>query len=92
MALLNTAPHGFSCPSGHTTTSLAAATSLFLYHKKWGAVALVMAGLVAFSRMYFFVHYLTDVLFGVVLGIACALAARWIVQKIRTATGRKEQM
>lgn len=91
MALLIPAPHGFSCPSGHTTSSFAAATSVFLWNKKWGALALVMAALVGFSRMYFFVHYLTDVLFGVALGILCALAARWIIGKIRSAIARKER-
>ena len=90
ITLLIPAPHGFSCPSGHTTSSFAAATSVFLQNKKWGAVALVMAGLVACSRMYFFVHYLTDVLIGIALGIGCALAARWIIGKIRAAVSRKE--
>ncbi len=83
MALLIPAPHGFSCPSGHTTSSFAAATSIFLYNKKWGAVALVWAGLVGFSRMYFFVHYLTDVLFGIALGAACAVAAWWLLRLLR---------
>lgn len=73
LQLLIPQPSGFSCPSGHTTSSFAAATSLFLYRKRWGAVALVLAVLIGFSRMYFTVHYLTDVLFGIVLGIACAL-------------------
>lgn len=73
LQLLIPQPSGFSCPSGHTTSSFAAATSLLLYRKRWGAVALVLAVLIGFSRMYFTVHYLTDVLFGIVLGIACAL-------------------
>ena len=73
LQLLIPQPSGFSCPSGHTTSSFAAATSLFLYRKRWGAVALVLAALIGFSRMYFTVHYLTDVLFGVVLGVGCAL-------------------
>lgn len=76
MTLLIPEPSGFSCPSGHTTSSFAAATAILLYHKKWGAGALALAALVGFSRMYFTVHYLTDVLFGMVLGVACALAAR----------------
>ena len=83
LALLIPAPHGFSCPSGHTTSSFAAATSIFLYNKKWGTVALVWAALVGFSRMYFFVHYLTDVLFGIVLGTACAVAAWWLLKTLR---------
>jgi len=42
----------------------------------------VLAALIGFSRMYFTVHYLTDVLFGIALGIACAFAARWIVDRV----------
>lgn len=77
-------PHGFSCPSGHTTSSFAAATTIFLYNKKWGTVALVLAGLIGFSRMYFTVHYLTDVLFGVVLGVGCALLAYALLRRRKT--------
>lgn len=75
MELLIHAPSGYSCPSGHTTSSFAAATAVFCFRKKWGAVALAGAALIGFSRMYFTVHYLTDVLFGVALGVACGLAA-----------------
>lgn len=79
MELLIHAPSGYSCPSGHTTSSFAAATALFCHHKKWGAAALGLAVLVGFSRMYFTVHYLTDVLFGIALGVACGLAAYKLV-------------
>lgn len=82
MTLLIPEPHGFSCPSGHTTSSFAAATGIFLYNKKWGTVALVWAVLIGFSRMYFTVHYLTDVLFGIVLGISCGILADKAVKKI----------
>ena len=83
LQLLIPEPFGYSCPSGHTTASFAAATSIFFYHKKWGSAALVLAVLVGFSRMYFTVHYPTDVLFGVALGVFCAIAAWWTVKKIK---------
>ena len=82
LQLLIPEPIGFSFPSGHTTSSFAAAISIFFFNRKWGGVALGMAGLVGFSRMYFTVHYLTDVLFGMALGILCAFVARWIVDWI----------
>lgn len=82
LQLLIPEPVGFSFPSGHTTSSFAAALSIFFYDKRWGSGALVLAALVGFSRMYFTVHYLTDVLCGIVLGVACAFAARWIVERI----------
>lgn len=73
-------PKEYSFPSGHTSSSFAAATILFLYNFKMGSVAFVVAGLIAFSRMYFFVHFPTDILGGMVLGIFCSLLV-WYGQK-----------
>lgn len=67
--------HDFSFPSGHTLVSVEAATALWYHHRKWGVPALVLAGLIAYSRLYLFVHYPTDVLAGALLGIGIALAA-----------------
>lgn len=72
-------PEDPSFPSGHTLASVGAAVSLFIYHKRLGAAALVYAGLMGFSRMYLYVHYPTDVLGGLILGIICAVAAMLIV-------------
>lgn len=78
-------PKEYSFPSGHTSSSFAAATILFFYNRKWGMAAFLMAGLIAFSRMYFFVHFPTDILGGIILGIFCATLVwhgkkRWIRQ------------
>ena len=67
--------HDFSFPSGHTLVSIEAATALTYYHRKWGIAALVLAVLIAYSRLYLFVHYPTDVLAGAILGVGIALAA-----------------
>ena len=45
-----------------------------------------MAGLIGFSRMYFTVHFMTDVLFGAVLGVLLATGAYYLMKKF----GRKE--
>lgn len=91
MELLIHAPSGYSCPSGHTTSSFAAATAVLCYNKKWGAAALGFAVLVGFSRMYFTVHYLTDVLFGIALGVACGLIAYKLIGLLwRKIEKRKE--
>lgn len=74
--------HDFAFPSGHTLASVGAATALTLYHRRWGAVALVLAAAIGFSRLYLFVHYPTDVAAGALLGVAFAFAARWIVNKL----------
>lgn len=62
-------PSSFSCPSVHSMLAFASATALYLYEKKPGIIALVFAALIGFSRLYFFVHYPSDVLLGTVLGI-----------------------
>ena len=70
----------YSCPSGHTQASFAAAVSIFLYNRKWGAAALALAVLIGFSRLYLGVHFPTDVLFGAALGTLFALFARPIAR------------
>ncbi len=75
----------FSFPSGHTLSSFAAATALCCRHRKWGVAALMLAGLIAFSRLYLFVHYPTDVLGGALLGVACALLAVKLIDLVYTA-------
>ena len=71
----------FSFPSGHTASSFAAAIGLFIYHKKLGIAALIWATLVAFSRLYMYVHYPTDILAGIVMGIICAAIGMVLVNK-----------
>ena len=62
-------PTSFSFPSGHTTSSVIAATVLMRANKKFGFFAVPLAFLIAFSRMYLFVHFPTDILGGIVLGV-----------------------
>lgn len=77
--LLIRAPRDYSFPSGHTAASFAAAAALWFADKKKLAIpALVLAVLIAFSRMYFYVHYPTDVLGGAILGMVCG----WLSYKL----------
>lgn len=62
-------PGSFSCPSVHAYLAFSSAMAIFHYYRKAGIGVLVFAALVGFSRMYFFVHYPTDVLFGAALGV-----------------------
>ncbi len=80
--LLVEKPHDYAFPSGHTQASFAAATVIFFMHKRYGIAALIFASLIAFSRLYLFVHYPTDVLAGICFGVLYAWIGRWIVEAI----------
>ena len=72
----------YSFPSGHARCATESAVAIFANNKKWGTVAIVLAVLTAFSRMYLYMHYPTDVLAGAVLGVIDGLLAVFIVKKI----------
>lgn len=80
--LLIANPKDFSFPSGHTSAAMATATAIFLYNKKYGCFAYVLALCIAFSRMYLFVHFPTDVLGGAVTGIVSAFLAHALLKWI----------
>ena len=71
--LLIARPTDFSFPSGHTMSSFAPAVLLMFMNKKIGAVALVLASIIAFSRLYLYVHYPSDVIAGALIGSILAL-------------------
>lgn len=79
--LLISAQHDFSFPSGHTLASFEAATVLAIHNRKMGIPALILACLIAFSRLYLYVHYPTDVLFAVAMGIGFGFLGNFLVQK-----------
>ena len=74
-------PGEFSFPSGHTLSSFIAATCVFLRNKRFGVFAYILASLIAFSRLYLYVHFPTDIIGGILLGIALAHLATWIMKK-----------
>lgn len=80
--LLVKALSDFSFPSGHTLASFEAATVLLIRDKRFGIPALVLAVLIALSRLYLYVHYPTDVLAGALLGEFIGIFACYLVDKI----------
>lgn len=72
----------YSFPSGHTRCAVESAVAIFANNKKWGWAAIAIAALTAFSRLYLYMHYPTDVLGGAILGIIDGLLAVFIVKKI----------
>ena len=80
----------YSCPSTHTAWAFAAATSIFLHFKKWGIALFAVAAVIGFSRLYLFMHFPTDVLFGAVLGAALAIGAYYLVNVLYKKKSAKE--
>lgn len=84
-----------SFPSGHTSSSFAAAWALYrtLPCRTAGVAALAAAALMGLSRLYLGVHFPSDVLFGALVGVLCGELARRLVQraeKIKSNRGEKE--
>lgn len=82
--LLIPRPSDYSFPSGHTGAAFAAASALFFGKKRLGIPALILATLIGFTRLYLYVHYLSDVLAGALLGIMLG----WFGNALVKMTGR----
>ncbi|GHU55600.1 phosphatase PAP2 family protein [Clostridia bacterium] len=100
-------PEDFSFPSGHTAASFAGAVAFILgLRSKWiddtkkpnlltlrilGVVGIILAFLIGFSRIYIGVHYASDVIGGVVIGIICAVLAFFTFSFIEPVVFKKIQ-
>ena len=75
----------FSFPSGHTCASFASAFAIYkckeVFPKKWRIAAMVLATLIALSRLYVGVHYPTDVLGGLIVGLFSGWAG-WKIEEL----------
>lgn len=73
-----------SFPSGHTTAAFEMATAMFLVVKnkkvKW--IFPVYAVLIGCSRLYLMVHYPTDVIGGMIVGIVSGVLAYFVTKSI----------
>lgn len=79
--LLIAKPISYSFPSGHTLSSFAVAEILSTYFTKYKFIFMCIAFLIAISRIYLFVHYPTDIIAGVVIGLICSNLVLNIFQK-----------
>lgn len=80
--MLIAVPQDFSFPSAHSMASFAAAVAIFHYNRRFGIAALAVAAIIAFSRLYLFVHFPTDVLGGSLIGVGLGVTSYILTDKI----------
>lgn len=80
--LLIKEPSDYSFPSGHTLSSFSAALTIVQYYKGAGIAAIVLATIIAFSRLYLYVHFPSDVIAGFLLALLMVWLAKYVIQKI----------
>ena len=83
--LLVSPPLDASFPSGHTAASFAAVFALRGSGRPLWKPALAVAVLIAFSRLYLYVHWPSDVLGGALLGAFLGWAGAWTAKQVYAA-------
>jgi undecaprenyl-diphosphatase len=71
----------WSFPSGHSAFFFAMATAIYLYNKKWGVGFFIAAVIMNISRIIAGVHYPSDILGGMIVGVAVAYAVFYLTKK-----------
>ena len=79
--LLMASPSDYSFPSGHSMNGFAGSVSLLCIDKRIGIPAVILAAIIAFSRLYLFMHFPTDVFAGIVIGLVIALITNYVFWK-----------
>ena len=93
VSLIVPASSEFSFPSGHTTGVTVVTAVLLKHFRKWGYLMSIFAVMVMFSRMYLFMHYPTDILGGIAVGIVSVILAHIIMSYLeRRKEGRIDGM
>ena len=78
VTLLINKPGDYSFPSGHTAASFASIAAMYFTKTQYRTIALLLGIIIAFSRLYLYVHFPTDVLGGAIIGVFCG----WLAFKI----------
>ena len=85
-------PTDYSFPSGHTLSSVIGATILTKTNRHFGYAAIPLAVLIAFSRLYLYVHFPSDILgaavLGVVIGVLTFRCGGTVLEKLQAAFKR----
>ncbi|MDO4318056.1 MAG: phosphatase PAP2 family protein [Lachnospiraceae bacterium] len=89
-ALLIKNPSDYSFPSGHTLSSVIGAFVLTAANRRFGYFAIPTAALIAFSRLYLYVHFPSDVLASVILGVCTGAAAAGLCKRLEKGMRAKD--
>lgn len=94
--MLIAVPHDYSFPSGHTMMSFAAAAVIMRNSKRFGVTAYILAFLIAFSRLYLYVHFPSDVIGGIIVGtaigmISCFLCESKVIRRLGAKISRLQK-
>ena len=83
-----------SFPSGHASHAFVAVAVIWIMmSKKYGIIALVISALMAWSRLYLGVHYPSDVIAGILIGIVAGVLGVIIVKAVeKRMSGNKAVM
>lgn len=87
--MLVAVPTDFSFPSGHTLSSFIVAIVIFRHSWRLGIPAMVVAALIAFSRLYVYVHFPTDLLGAMILAVPLAIFGDILTQRVVSAISRR---
>lgn len=74
-------PTSYSFPSGHTSSAVAATAAIFIQNKKLSIPFIILAVMIMFSRLYFCVHYPSDIIGGIIHGILWAAVTYITIKK-----------
>lgn len=84
-------PHDFSFPSGHTGASFAMAGGFIFSRSRYWLPVTILASLIALSRIYLYVHYPTDVIAGILLGLLTAFIGVKLSERLQRRIEAKER-
>jgi len=80
-----------SFTSSHAANMAAMATLFSVKYRRYTAVFIFIAALVAYSRIYVGVHYPSDIVGGAIVGILCAALILWLEGWVRVLWQRRKE-